>query len=808
MNVDTPINIEEMNDEQLLELIDDNDPRTFPKEKRLKLINLLYDMLKFDNNNHQKLALLSTDYRILVNALAGGGKTTSIQAKILAEKLWRTTGNGEKLKGHKVLCLVYNKNNVRDIERVHRKLASVVQQAGVPVDNTIVAKTMHKFCKDWIKEYEALLGLVGLRLIKEDEKKKFIGQIIAQLKNTDANLSRLKIDSDEVLQLYNFMKESLFTIDQLESHPNFQDLNLPKQVIAKIFEEYERKKEKNVVYDFTDMLTKFLSLLESSERVRNRIQNYYDFVTADEVQDFTPIMMRILKLCVAPTVPLICIGDEDQAIYGFRGADSNNALKFKDIFENSKIYFLEVNRRCPNNVVELSKTILSLNKDRFDKSMKSIKPDGEIEFIPYANQTGQITKILQRIEELKQRGATLDEIIIAYRNRKSSMVLADVLMRNKIVFHQISGYNPFDYGLRQTIDDILLMCKRPMLNEPKLDLFKVLPMTKSEVHKLLDYDSGTREFQSGRVNLRRMNPCDLPEKAREDFAFIQSVSTGIGSEPMKNYIPKLIELIETHYWNFMSRDEDPYVKAYFHTMLLEEYSSDLTYEQFMAELHKKQKNYSTYQDRQQGIRLSTFHGLKGLENKHVILIDMDEDIFPNFALIESKNYNKLAEKALKEAETRLFYVAFTRAMESVTLVYNQTNPSIYIDILRDALRVHKPATEEEYIESIFDAIPIDLEPIEEPKQEKEEIEESTPNTPLPVEERQPKKLSRQEKKEEVAAQTVKAFEGLNLDVPETNAEQVKVEDLNIPNIKEDSPREDEPIKWNKSKFTKKFLDRF
>lgn len=153
---------------------------------------------------------------------------------------------------------------------------------------------------------------------------------------------------------------------------------------------YESIKRRRRVYDFTDMLTKIYELLLKRKDILERIQKFYEYVVVDEVQDFTPLMMELLRLFVNNGTPVLCIGDEDQSIYGFRGADIYNTLHFSDKFPGGEVFLLNRNRRCGRKIIEAASKIINKNAMRYKKRIGVVREGGDIQYVPYLTTEGQL----------------------------------------------------------------------------------------------------------------------------------------------------------------------------------------------------------------------------------------------------------------------------------------------------------------------------------------------------------------------------------------------------------------------------------
>lgn len=683
----TPKNIEDLTKEEILELVEDK--KGLPsKRNRCKIIEMVYEILGFDLSNDVLLALLKENNAQLCVATAGGGKTTFAQIKILLEKLWRKSKNGKKLiDGNNILCLVYNKHNKRDMINKQKFFVNEVNihtPSSIHLDTNINACTMHAFCNLWANTYVIQMGLSNWRLMTDAmvENSFKTAITVAKKKLSDD----LDVNLDDLIQLYNYHRETMLSISDLTEVDKFIDLGLPVSSVELIFNIFNSIKKQKHVYDFTDMLQNFYDLIKNNDVILNNIRGCYDYIVADEVQDFTPIMWKILQLLVDDGTPLLCIGDEDQNIYSFRGANIYDTLHFNNIFKDAETFVLSRNRRCRKDILDLAKNVINKNSLRFEKEIKGVKDGGDVKFIPYLTQKGEYLNIIKSLK--KYDSDKLSSTVIAYREKDTSAIFIEYLANADIPFYVISGYKPYSHELYKHLINILDLMQMPADSNSLLNLYKVLPISKNENYSLLDYNPATFSFGP---NYRRDNFYHLdygPLYNRNGFSYVMqdliNISKVIDTEPLKNYFPKIFSYFKSYYWEFKKKLNNNSVDDLFEEYIFDLFNSDLTYDELSDKLQVRKDVLNRYENTQSGLAVSTFHGLKGLEFDTVYLLNLDDSIFPNYPLIDSKEYNDEVKLELKEAERRLFYVAVTRAKNNLFLYFSSENPSIFIqELLND-----------------------------------------------------------------------------------------------------------------------------
>ena len=689
----TPSDIDSLSEGEVLALVEDK-PGLPNKKVRLEITKMVYEILGFTLSNDALLCLLSENHAQLCLATAGGGKTTFSQIKIVLEKLWRKSiiNPSIKIDGRNVLCLVYNKHNRKDMLEKQRTFVTKVNLATNPstdLDPNINALTMHAFCNLWGNTYAMQMGFLNFNLVTESGIESMMTTAISvacKKFNIDNSVTN---EVDNYIQLYNYQRETMLDLAQLTATDKFIDVGQKIPFIELVFKLFNSLKQSRRLYDFTDMLLSFYNLISTNEEILNEIRSYYDYIVADEVQDFTPIMWKILHLISGDNIPLLCIGDEDQNIYSFRGADIYDTLCFKERFSDAETFLLTRNRRCRENILNVAKSVIHRNSLRFSKEIQSVKDGGNVELIKYTKQQGEYFNLLHKIKKMDQK--SLASTVIAYREKDTSAIFIDYLANADIPFYVISGYQPFSHELYKHLFNVLDLMLMPGDSLCLLNLYKVLPIKKAENYKLLDYDPRTFSF-GPKYKRSIFQKIDYGKfYSYNNFAAIMqdlsNISDNIETAPMKSYFRKLFYYIKIYFWEFKKKLNNNPIDELFEVFIYELFNSDLTYPEFLDEISRRKELLKRYAEMQTGLAVSTLHGLKGLEFDNVIIINMDDDLFPNFSLIDSKEYPEEINLSLKEAERRLFYVAITRARNNLTIYYNEENPSNFIKDVRDGMKI-------------------------------------------------------------------------------------------------------------------------
>lgn len=686
---ETPPDIDKYSVDEVYKLIQDPEGSNLPKPiKRLKIIQILFEILGYDLSPDLALALASEPNAQLIIATAGGGKTTGSQIKVVLEKLWRQSKRGGKLSGDKVLSLVYNRHNVTQMKEKHAAIVSRIALSGIKgfdVDPNINAATMHSFCDQIRTMFVAKIGMLNYKLLDNNEAIKLMDTVKVSILNK-FSIRGSNARAEDLITLYNYYRESMIPVEKIDGLDQSVDVPLDTEVVIEIFKLYNTMKKMKKKYDFSDMLNSVYEYLKNNPDDLKQVQKYFDYIVADEVQDFTPIMMSLLQLFVSDGTPLLCIGDEDQGIYNFRGADIYNTLDFESKFNDGKVYSLSQNRRCAANILELAKKVISENDLRFDKQLLGIRPGGLVQYVSYNTVAGENIQVLDQLKKMSTD--EMYETIVCYREKNSSIMLAELLENEGVPFNVLSGFTPFSHPLFRDVIAVMDALESPLDRKCILNLYKVLPITREQMQYAAGYNPKTKKFDDvEQMPFWRLDYGSAYNRAGfgDCMELLKTISIGISKIPMKNYFNTLLSMICKYHWNFIRKSRenlevyDDYIESKVKTIFDVDYLYKEVYNRFSQRKDICRRN----QEGRVGVTLSTFHSLKGLEYKNVIIMDMDDSIFPKFSMLENRDYTEMQKKALKECETRLYYVAVTRAKDNLYIYYNQDNPSRYVALYKD-----------------------------------------------------------------------------------------------------------------------------
>jgi DNA helicase-2/ATP-dependent DNA helicase PcrA len=694
----TPENIMDYTEKDIIALAQSlNTPEySVPLKVKLLVIKRMYEIYGFSLSNDLLLALLVEVKQQMILAPAGGCKTTSSQIKLILLKIFWSKIYGRHLTSSECLCLVYNAENRHQMDKKHLDLLaplslngfiSFSEESPSYVNSGITSHTLHSFCKYWINIYAEELKLNGYSVLEEGNALTFLNSAINKIKKANPDM-KILVKVDRLKSLYDLVWGlNLNYADICENNELLIDsINtiglLPSQIVE-IFKTYDVTKKFFKKYDFTDMLTIMDKLLER-EDVRGRMYSLYTCIVVDEIQDFTPLMMCILKKIVGPETRLLAIGDEDQSIYAFRGADIDNAVRFTEHFPESKVFQLAVNRRCKNNILNVATKVIDLNENRFKKTLVAEKEGGNVTFCPYTDDKDQMSRFIAMVRE--DRKDIMFNSVACVREKIYGQPLTLSLFLYNIPFYTLNVSKFYQHEAFRSFIEIMNLLWKPT-KENWRNLYKIINIKKDDWFKYIDYDE-RRQKVNGFLDKNslwelKFEPFVKYSGLEGSLKGLHQISKSINTYGCCEYIDYILELFKKNYWNTrLSMEAIEFSKDVFDWIKLV-FSKDTIYPALYREYIEKLDFMAMNQKSHTGIAVATMHALKGLEFQKVYMLYMENSIFPAFHFIDLKDYSQKMILALKEAENRLAYVAMTRAIENLTLLYKRNDPSMYIDIIEE-----------------------------------------------------------------------------------------------------------------------------
>jgi DNA helicase-2/ATP-dependent DNA helicase PcrA len=598
-------------------------------------------------NQKQKEAALFIEGPLLIIAGAGAGKTKTITHRIIhlvhqginpSSILAITfTNKAAKEMRDRVLDLLEKRNYEVEISKTNKK--NYFQE--IPF-----ISTFHSLGVYIIRQNAQLINLnKNFTILDENDTLSIIKDI---MKNQDLDLKLY--EPRKIKSVISKAKGNFITLEKYQE----QTTNYFQELVASIWREYENRLKKEGSLDFDDLLLKTVLILKKFPEVRNKYQLQWQYLHIDEYQDTNEVQYEMTRLLVNLKQNICVVGDTDQNIYSWRGANIKNILHFEKDFPKTKTIILEQNYRSTKNILEAANFIIQKNKYRFPKNLFTQKKTGEkINIYETYDENSEAKLISLKIKELIKK-IKPEKIAILYRANFQSRVLEEALLNQQIPY-QVLGVKFFE---RKEIKDLLAYVKAAQNKESWSDLKRIINFPARGIGKT----TLLKIFTNQTNNL----PLKMQEKIKNFYFLLNEIEKQIKTEKPSKVLKFIIEKtnLEEKLKNG-STDEQESLEN-----MKELVSLAIKYDQLpQAEAMEKLLEEATLASDQdsllhknQGVKLMTVHASKGLEFKNVFVAGLEQNLFPH-----SQDRNKSVED--QEEERRLFYVALTRAEEEITLSY-------------------------------------------------------------------------------------------------------------------------------------------
>lgn len=593
-------------------------------------------------NDRQKEAVLLTEGPVLILAGAGAGKTKTITYRIL-----HLIKNG--VTPANVLAITFTNKAAKEMRERVLKLLKEDKDLNVPISFTErpFVSTFHSLGVHIIRENAQKFGLTKhFTIFDRSDSRRAVKNAIM-----DTGLDPKQYEPNVLLSIISKEKGNGVNMSQFfESVGN----DYMRDIVYKVWQKYEAALRKEKALDFDDLLLKTAELLEKDAEVRAKYQKVWTYVHIDEYQDTNKVQYKIAKLIAGERKNICVVGDVDQNIYSWRGADIKNILSFEKDYPGAKMVTLEENYRSTQTILEVANHIIKKNKNRFEKNLFTKQGLGEqITVYPAFDENDEARFIAEKSADLIEKGTDPSQIAVLYRANFQSRALEEAMLARDVQY-QVLGVKFFE---RKEVKDVLSFIRAALNRDSLSDIERVINVPTRGIGKvtiakifsgMLDQLSSThsKKWSEFNVMLDEIVAKTQSEKASDLVRFVIK-RTGLeemfqqGTEEDLERLENVKELatLATKY-DFMIPGEGV-------TKLLEDAS------------------LATDQDEMEedapAVRLMTIHASKGLEFEYVFITGLEQDLFPHKAM-ESKS-----NKRDDEEERRLFYVALTRAKKKLYL---------------------------------------------------------------------------------------------------------------------------------------------
>ncbi|MBP6908313.1 MAG: UvrD-helicase domain-containing protein [Candidatus Pacebacteria bacterium] len=595
-------------------------------------------------NDKQKEAVLYTEGPLLIVAGAGAGKTKTVTHRII--HLINLGVSPES-----ILAVTFTNKAAKEMrERVMSLLESSFH--GVPSHEqgrqVPLVSTFHSLGVRIIKEHATKLGLTKHFTIADDHDTMVI--IKDAMKKHD--IDPKQHEPRKIRSIISKAKGDFITVDAYRAGVT----SGLQSIVAVIWGEYERALKKEKALDFDDLLLETVLLLKKYPEIKNEYRTTWNYIHIDEYQDTNEVQYELVKLLVGPKENICVVGDTDQNIYSWRGANIKNMLHFEKDYPDAKIILLEQNYRSTKNIIEAANAVIEKNQYRVPKNLFTENTTGEhISIYEAYDEVHEAEFIATTIHELLKH-TPAEEIAILYRANFQSRVLEESLLGQNIPY-QVLGVKFFErkeikdvlsyiraaYN-RESLSDIKRIINTPTRGIGKVTLLKLFTDQMSELPLAMQQKINMfyNTLEEIRVFGETHTPSELIKFVLEKSGLEKELAHGTTDEQERLENMRELVTLATKY--------DTLAPGEGLEKLLEDAS--LASDQDTL-LHTKGT----------GVRLMTVHASKGLEFSHVFIAGLEQDLFPHA--------NGKATKEGREEERRLFYVALTRARHKLYLSYAQ-----------------------------------------------------------------------------------------------------------------------------------------
>ena len=638
-------------------------------------------------NKEQRDAVLYNEGPLLIIAGAGSGKT-----RVITYKVAYLVESG--IDPRNILAITFTNKAASEMkERVESLLGNDSKQ--------VFISTFHKFCGRVLRVFIESIGYnKNFTIYDSDDQKKVLTKIIKDLGYDDK-----KVKAKAAANRISYCKNHDISIDEYKKTSK-GDI---EKIYAHCFEEYESRMFKNNAIDFDDMLLLTVKVLKTNEGARKALSSKFKYILVDEYQDTNLVQLEIIKLLtIEGNNFLTVVGDDDQSIYKFRGADIRNILEFEDAFENAKVIKLTQNYRSTNNILTVANNVIKNNRGRKSKELWSENGLGSnVIFTEYEDDSAESYSI---INDIKKNGDYKNTAIL-YRTNAQSRKFEEMCVSLSIPYTLVGGINFYE---RREIKDIIAYMNLLVNPSDSNSLFRVINVPKrgigeTTITKILEFagQNNITPFEA----VFNFDKIDLSQKIKDKIkSFVELIVLLKSENEIDGVIDKLMKNCYEEFLIDEYGDEDgkerieninelknkaiTFKKTYPLTSendilkdLATNMSAQIILEDFLYEIALV-SDIDNLNDNDDKLTLMSLHASKGLEYDNVYLTGMNEGIFPSYQAITSDDSNSEIEE-----ERRLCYVGVTRAKKNLYLSaarrrmhngnYNSYLISRFIDEIED-----------------------------------------------------------------------------------------------------------------------------
>ena len=608
----------------------------------------IYDTL----NKEQKEAVLHTEGPLLLLAGAGSGKTRVLTHRIayLIDELGVNPWN--------ILAITFTN---KAAEEMRERVDNIVGFGA----SSVWVSTFHSTCMKILRRYIDKIGYDNNFTIYDTDDQKTVMKGVCKRLNIDTKVYKEK----SLLGAISSAKDNLVDVREFEIKA-MGDFN--KQVQARAYREYQETLKRNNALDFDDIIVKTVELFKSCPEVLNSYQERFRYIMVDEYQDTNTAQFELIRLLADKYRNLCVVGDDDQSIYRFRGANIRNILDYELHYPEAKVIKLEQNYRSTQSILDAANAVIQNNVGRKEKALwTDNKAGSRVHFRQLENAYEEAEYIADdMLHKVNKDGAQFGDFAVLYRTNAQARILEERMVVEGIPYRVVGGIN---FYARQEIKDILAYLKTIDNGRDEVALRRIINVPKRSIgdatmEKVADYAK-----MRGITLYDAMCEADLimslgkaASKIKGFVNMIQVFRSGLSSYGIADLIKAVVERTEyEEYLNHMDDEtaedrlaniDELITKA----VAYEETHDDVNLSEFLEEIALV-ADIDNVEEGDNRVLLMTLHSAKGLEFPMVYLAGMEDGLFPSYMTIVSDSREELEE------ERRLAYVGITRAKEELTL---------------------------------------------------------------------------------------------------------------------------------------------
>lgn len=621
-------------------------------------------------NPQQRLAAETLEGPVLILAGAGSGKTRALTCRV-------ANLMAHSVAAYHILALTFTNKAAKEMKE--RIAALVGDQA-----NDAWISTFHSTCAKILRrDIEKLGGYTRSFVIYDDDDQGAVLKEILKRQNIDDKLLPIR----ELKAKISDAKNKLMSPDEWFDH---SDRDFRCQQIHTVFVEYEARLKTLNALDFDDLLVKTLELLVDHPPVLDVYRKRFQYVMVDEYQDTNYAQYMLVKLLTDQSRNLCVVGDDDQSIYGWRGADIHNILDFEKDYPDATVIKLEQNYRSTANILDAANQVIAHNSGRKEKKLWTEQGEGDpIRLFDAGDEREEAAWVADRIRQLNRHGEPYGNMAILYRTNAQSRVLEEMLMRSAIPYKVFGGQKFYD---RKEVRDVIAYLRVVVNPADDVSLRRIINVPKraigdSTVQELMNHAQQNNMPLYSALSDVPDSLSARPKKCVSDFFMLMTMLLALKETmPLEEFVSTLVEKtgLLAQYQKEDTEEARSRVENIQEFMgAVSEYAKateNATLEDYLENVSLV-TDLDQQEDERGYVTLMTLHSAKGLEFPDVFMTGLEEGIFPSA--------RSLMDETKMEEERRLCYVGITRAKKELYLsssrsrmIFGQTRrnpPSCFLD---------------------------------------------------------------------------------------------------------------------------------